>query len=85
MARGGLPGVFEHRGDLARGHRSAVEMDRKQHATPGRVGEGREDDLVRIEPGLRIMLCHERNRLFSCAAECVKKYSAFQLNINRGD
>lgn len=72
MPRRGLPGVLEYRRNFARGHRSAVEMDREENATPGRVGEGCEDDLIRIEPGFRITLRHDFD-----------DYSAARLNVSR--
>ena len=34
MARGGLPGVLEHRGDRSGGHLAAGEEDGEQHAPP---------------------------------------------------
>jgi hypothetical protein len=46
------PCMLEHAGDLAGGHRSALEVQRDQDPPAHRMRERREDRLVRIQPGL---------------------------------
>jgi hypothetical protein len=44
----GLPCMFKHRRDLSGTHRASIEVDREQHATPGRVGQRPEYILIRV-------------------------------------
>ena len=56
MPRRGRPGMFEHIGNLAGGHRSAFEVQRQHDPAPGRVSERGENRLVRVHPRLRLPL-----------------------------
>ena len=52
------PGLLEHTGDLAGGHRAALEVHREQDATTHGVGERREHCLVGIPLIAMFLLRH---------------------------